>query len=143
MRASSSLIDLICKSPAAAARTARVGLAAIVLSITAMAAAAQSEPAAIIRMTGDLTFEPATVTVPAGSTVKWENTSSIPHTATADPAQAADPERVELPQGAEPFNSGLVQPGGSYTHTFTVPGRYQYFCIPHEAAGMIGTVVVE
>jgi plastocyanin len=27
-------------------------------------------------------------------------------------------------------------------HTFDVPGTYQYFCIPHEMAGMTGTVVV-
>ena len=143
MRVSSSKTGLALKSPAVASRTARVGLAAIVLSISAMAAAAQSEPAATVRMTGDLMFEPPTVTVPAGSTVRWENTSSVPHTATADPSQAADPEHVELPEGAEPFDSGIIQPGGSYSHTFTVPGRYQYFCISHEAAGMIGTVVVE
>ncbi|MGM0590770.1 MAG: plastocyanin/azurin family copper-binding protein, partial [Halobacteriota archaeon] len=24
-----------------------------------------------------------------------------------------------------------------------VPGEYQYFCIPHEQGGMLGTIVVE
>ena len=31
----------------------------------------------------------------------------------------------------------------SYSRRFDVPGRYTYFCIPHEAAGMIGEITVE
>ncbi len=49
---------------------------------------------------------------------------------------------VALPVGAKPFNSGNLKPGQAYRHTFTVPGRYRYFCVPHEGAGMIGEVVV-
>jgi plastocyanin len=32
--------------------------------------------------------------------------------------------------------------GDDFTHTFETVGEYAYFCIPHERAGMVGTVVV-
>lgn len=95
-----------------------------------------------IVMTDGLRYEPAAVTVPAGTTVTWRNTSSMVHTVTANPALANEPGHVSLPDGAKTFNSGLLQPGQSFSHTFTVPGEYRYFCIPHEGAGMLGTVTV-
>ncbi|NIR46298.1 MAG: hypothetical protein GWN99_17830 [Gemmatimonadetes bacterium] len=48
-----------------------------------------------------------------------------------------------MPEGAEPFNSGNLKPGASFSHEFSVAGTYTYFCIPHEGAAMIGTVIVE
>jgi plastocyanin len=39
--------------------------------------------------------------------------------------------------------TGAVQSGQSYVHTFETAGTHGYFCVPHEAAGMVGTVVVE
>jgi len=27
-------------------------------------------------------------------------------------------------------------------HTFTIPGVYDYLCMPHEAAGMVGRIIV-
>ena len=41
------------------------------------------------------------------------------------------------------FDSGFIPPGGDYSYTFTVPGRYRYFCLPHEKAGMVGVIVVK
>jgi plastocyanin len=98
---------------------------------------------AVVEMTGNLRFQPETITISAGDTVEWRNTSGAVHTVTADPQKAADPSNVHLPRGAQTFDSGIVQPGGTFQHTFTVPGRYQYVCLPHEAAGMIGEVIVE
>ena len=102
-----------------------------------------AEPAATVEMTDTLKFKPATVTIKAGETVEWTNPSRLRHTVTADPDKANDPKNVDLPDGAEPFDSGYIEPGGRYTHQFTVPGHYKYFCMPHEAAGMIGEVIVE
>ena len=99
--------------------------------------------AAEVAMTGDLEFAPASVTVAVGGTVRWINESPVIHTVTADPDLAADPANVELPPGAQTFHSGDVSPGTSYERTFTVAGRYLYVCLPHETAGMTGTVVVE
>jgi plastocyanin len=98
--------------------------------------------ASVIKMTSALKYDPAEIVITAGETVHWKNVSIMTHTVTADPAIAKRPGDVSLPPGAEPFNSGRIGPGGSFDHTFSVPGTYKYFCIPHEAMGMVGTVVV-
>ena len=97
-------------------------------------------------------FEPTRVEVAAGETVVWLNTNSRAHTVTA--------YESGIPEGAEYFASGgygsedeardaFVESFGgaiasrdTYEHTFAVPGQYDYFCIPHERGGMVGTVVV-
>jgi plastocyanin len=71
---------------------------------------------------------PFRIVVPAGTTVTWVNAGLAPHTATASNGS---------------FDSGFVQPGGSFAYTFDAPGEYVYFCRPHVFIGMTGTVVVE
>lgn len=95
-----------------------------------------------VGMTNGLEFTPATVRIQTGETVVWRNTSDIVHTVTGDPSKAARAESVRLPDGAAPFDSGDMRPGATFTHTFDVPGEYRYVCLPHEAAGMVGTVIV-
>ncbi|MEF8843062.1 MAG: plastocyanin/azurin family copper-binding protein [Haloarculaceae archaeon] len=103
-----------------------------------------------VDMTDELTFEPQQIQVSAGTTVTWENVGSIGHTVTA--------YEDEIPEGAEYFASGGFDsqsaandtypeegniPGGeSYEHTFETTGTYEYYCIPHEMSGMVGTVTV-
>lgn len=96
----------------------------------------------VVVMTDQLVYDPAVVTVPAGTTVQWHNTSSLVHTVTDVPDLAADMSDAQLPNGAQPFNSGNIAPGGTYSHTFEVAGTYRYFCIPHEADGMVGEILV-
>jgi len=102
----------------------------------------EQDPAATVTMTNTLSFKPAEATISVGETVKWTNTSVIVHTVTADPEEATLDDSVKLPDGAEPFDSGTLDPDTSFTHTFETPGTYRYFCIPHEGAKMYGTVVV-
>lgn len=128
-------------------------LAAVAVLLAAAGVAARSEipadqstaehVAAVVRMTNSMTFEPANVTIRAGQAVKWENQSYVVHTATAVPDKAKNPRDVHLPHNATPFDSGAMQSGATFTHTFNVPGRYKYFCIPHELIGMIGEVLVQ
>jgi plastocyanin len=87
-------------------------------------------------------FQPVMLNVPAGTAVTWTNTGSEPHTVTADPSKAANRADASLPAGVEPWDSGLLTGGQSYSHTFTVAGTYKYFCIPHEALGMVATITV-
>ena len=98
-------------------------------------------------------YRPAELTVTVGDTVVWENTSARAHTVTATEG--------ERPAGAEFFASGgfddyasaeaawnadfggILESGDRFEHTFTVPGVYEYVCIPHKKGNMYGTVVVE
>ncbi|GAB4362489.1 MAG: hypothetical protein Kow0060_18760 [Methylohalobius crimeensis] len=98
--------------------------------------------AVVVEMTNTLKFVPEKLTVPVGTTVEWRNASVLVHTVTADPEKAARPESAALPDGAAPFDSGSLEVDGTYRHTFTTAGTYRYFCIPHEGAGMVGTIVV-
>lgn len=98
---------------------------------------------AVVSMDNQLRFLPDTVRIRAGQAVRWENASDIVHTVTADPAAAADAGNVRLPADAAPFDSGDMVPGARFVHVFDLPGVYQYVCLPHELAGMIGVVIVE
>lgn len=101
-----------------------------------------AEPAAVITLNNKLKFVPAKVKVKVGDTVRWKNASVLVHTVTDDPNHVAKDVDYALPEGARPFNSGNLKPKATYEHTFSVPGTYKYFCIPHEAAGMVAEVVV-
>jgi len=99
-------------------------------------------PDATVRATDMLTFEPRSVTIPVGGTVEWTNASVLVHTVTDDPDEATVEGSSALPDGAESFDSGNMAPEAKFSHSFTVPGTYRYFCKPHEAAKMWGTVIV-
>jgi len=95
-----------------------------------------------VNMTDAYQFTPASITVKAGTTVTWMNTGQQPHTSTDDASKAINQSNSVLPAGAEPWDSGLLNAGQSSSHTFTTPGQYTYFCIPHEALGMVAHVTV-
>lgn len=89
---------------------------------------------------GDQIFDPEVVWLEVGGTVTFVNESGA-HSATAYAEANDKPDRI--PSGAEAFDSGLLSgESAEFDHTFEVEGVYDYYCIPHEAMGMIGTVVV-
>jgi plastocyanin len=88
-------------------------------------------------------YTPEKVTIKAGETIEWINDGDTIHSVSTEAGNAQNPKDVSLPAGAQPFDSGFVAPGGKYDYTFRVPGTYHYFCLPHEMAGMVGTVVVK
>ena len=88
-------------------------------------------------------YDPASVTIRAGETVEWRNTSLITHTVTDDPGRAKAPGDAGLPAGAQSFNSGDIPAGQTYLRRFDVAGTYHYFCTHHESDGMTGTIVVK
>lgn len=106
-------------------------------------ASAPVRPAAVVTMTADMKFVPATVVIHKGQTVAWQNTSPAIHNVVDVPAQSPDPAAMKLPKHATPFDSGLLNYGAAYVHTFTVPGTYRYACTLHIANGMVGKVVVK
>jgi amicyanin len=70
-------------------------------------------------------FNPATLTVPVGTTVTWTNNDEEPHTIAAKDGS---------------FHSPGLDNHGTYSFTFTKPGTYDYICSIHPF--MTGTVVV-
>lgn len=96
-----------------------------------------------VSMTAQSTFDPDHVTIKVGDTITWKSTATFPHTSTCDPAKAAKPEDAVLPEGAETWDSGTLNAGQEFSHTFDTAGEYTYFCVPHEAMGMVGHVTVE
>jgi plastocyanin len=90
----------------------------------------------------DVWFDPIGLLVRPGATVTWQNDDPAnSHTTTAyHPANRNHPLRI--PAGAEPWNSDYLLPGERFSVTLTAPGVYDFFCIPHEMAGMVGRIVV-
>jgi plastocyanin len=82
-----------------------------------------------VGMTDQLTFVPDKITVAPGTTVVWHNDGNIQHD-------------VKAKDGS--FDSkGLIDPGKEFKFTFNTPGKkFEYYCSPHQGAGMIGTVTV-
>ena len=74
---------------------------------------------------GDDKFDPGTVTVAPGTTVKWVNNGQHKHTVTADKGE---------------WDSGDMTAGATYTATFNTPGTFTYNCRYHK--DMKGTIVV-
>lgn len=87
-------------------------------------------------------YIPAKLTIPVGTTVEWDNNAKTLHDVTTDADSVQNPKDVELPPGAQSFDSGFMQPGTNWSYTFTVPGHYKYTCIPHEKDGMVGEIDV-
>ena len=56
------------------------------------------------------------LTIPAGTTVTWTNDDPQIHTVT---------------DAGGAFDSGFIDPGATWSHTFTEPGDFEYFCTPH------------
>jgi plastocyanin len=84
-------------------------------------------------MIESLNFYPAKVTVVIGvnNTVIWNDLDSMQHSVTS----------TSVPLGAQPFDSGTLNQGQTFTVTFTVPGMYKYDCTQHPN-WMIGSVLV-
>jgi len=90
-------------------------------------------------------FEPADLTIKVGTTVKWVNVSGEDgprHTSTDDPEWETPQTPAVRPAGAEKWRTQFLRNGESATHTFTVAGKYQYFCETHGQYGMLGTITV-
>ncbi|WP_101297511.1 cupredoxin domain-containing protein [Halegenticoccus soli] len=85
-------------------------------------------------------FDPHVVWVETGGTVVWKLESGA-HSTTAYHPNNDRPQRI--PDGASAWDSGVLsESGATFERTFDAPGVYDYFCIPHESMGMIGSVIV-
>jgi plastocyanin len=86
-------------------------------------------------------FDPIGLYVEPGTTVRWIVRENVHATTAYHPRNDYHPLRI--PENAVPWDSGfLVHPGDHFDVTLTVPGVYDYYCMPHEGAGMVGRIVV-
>ena len=80
----------------------------------------ETADAATVLVKGFL-FQPNAIEVPAGTTVTWENSDQILHTATAGVPDAP----------SDLFDGQMDGAGTSFTHTFDTPGTFVFFCSRH------------
>ena len=91
----------------------------------------------IVVKAGTKAFTPQAIKIKSGDTVTWMNNDQEEHFLTsAGPSGTKEVKRAE-----DLFIHKLIHPGESYSHPFTEPEIYHYFCAIHNE--MWGTVVVE
>lgn len=113
-------------------RTARIALVVAILGLALPGAwgTASAGDSATASRTAAVTipgfeFQPATVTIPRGSKVRFANTTGTAHTATR--------------RGS--FNTGRIKPGTAVTVRFGSRGSFAYHCSIHPF--MKGRVIVQ
>jgi plastocyanin len=104
---------------------ALIGLAALGCATTLgpTGAWATEEPKVLIK---DFMFTPMSLTVKAGTTVKWVNMDDEPHNVISDTGV---------------FRSGGFDTNDSFSYKFDKPGTYHITCSIHPR--MVATIVVE
>jgi plastocyanin len=78
----------------------------------------------------DFSFSPTSLTIKAGTSVRWTNNGPSDHTTTSDTGI---------------WDSGTFPAGASFTVTFSEPGIFPYHCAIHPPnlfPGFVGTVTV-
>ena len=80
---------------------------------------------------GQLLFEPSDITIKAGESIHFVNGMLPPHNIIVE--GRADLSRESL----------MFSPGESQDIKFADAGDYDFFCGPHQGAGMTGTIHVE
>jgi plastocyanin len=100
-----------------------------VAGFSALFAVMPSQGAGVeVRMLGNQ-YRPATIRIPVGGAITFENEDEVTHTATCQG------------QGC-PRDSGDIQPGTFKTLTFADAGTVHMVCRYHGELGMVATVIV-
>src|SRR5438309_7029495 len=126
------LVASACASAVPAASTAPAtqptqGFSAAPVTATPAATTSADDKTVVVQL-GEHFFDPSSITIKVGTTVIWRNNGQQVHD-------------VHARDGS--FDSPLLNPGNTFTFTFTKPGLYRYYCVPHEGDGMIGQVEVQ
>jgi plastocyanin len=127
-----------------------------VASLGAVAATAGAAPSAgkgeiveiRLRASADrhhMSFDPIGIRIRPGQTVRWIQVTDYHSVAAYHPANGS--HELRIPTGAKPWDSDVMlgqypAKGSTFEHTFTQEGVYDYFCGPHEQAGMVGRIIV-
>jgi plastocyanin len=109
------------------------------------AVARSSSQVVEVHMKGDTAggvvgFDPVGVFLEPGQIVRWICDANV-HTTTAY-SPKNDNHSLRIPETAAPWASDFLLPGQTFEVKLTVEGVYDYFCAPHEMAGMVGRLIV-
>ncbi len=91
---------------------------------------------------GAFLFDPVALRLAPGDTISWFQISDLHSTTAYHPSNRKE---LRIPIKAKPWDSGILGTGGrglTFSQKFDVEGVYDYFCIPHEALGMVGRFLV-
>jgi plastocyanin len=130
-------------TPAPAAGGAAVGTAAPITGKTIE-----------VKMIGDekgYRFEPSAITAKAGDAIKFTVVSMVPHNVAFDAATIPADVKAQLDanfgtsRASELSSTLLTTVGDSFTLSLggIKPGTYAFFCTPHIAMNMKGTITVQ
>ena len=79
-------------------------------------------------------FLPNTVKIGIGTTLKWINTSDMPHNVVG--------VYKTLSGKQIPIDSGFMQKGDSWKYTFGEQGTLEYYCTTHSEDGMKASIII-
>lgn len=77
----------------------------------------------------EFSFGPPSIVITLGDTVRWKNSGAVQHNTTAD--------------GGAWASKMLMEPGETFSRTFTALGTFPYRCSLHGPLGQTGTIVVQ
>ena len=106
------------------ARVPVAAMVALAVLVTVGADAPAQAPASVEIENSN--YLPPSLTVPAGTTVRWINRDEEPHTVVSDTGV---------------FRSGAMDTNESYSFMFDKPGTFHFICSIHPQ--MVGTIVVQ
>lgn len=101
----------------------------ILLTFPAQGNAEETHQVKIIR--NALKLDPKVITIKAGDTVEWSNPDSRKHNLASVPGSGLT-DKLEI--------FSVMEPGDVFSHTFSTPGEYPYFCFIHNQ--MTGHITV-
>ncbi len=73
-----------------------------------------------------MAFVPSTITITVNTTITWTNKDAVTHTVTSDNGL---------------FDSGSINPNGTYSRQFTSAGTFNYHCTIHP--NMLAKVIAQ
>ncbi len=125
----------------------RLQLILLSLVVGVVAVAFLSSPAAAetytVKMGSDkaqLIYDPPSLTINQGDTVRWVNNKVYPHNVVFDKVPGGDAALA-----AKLSHKALLTAPKQVVESAFVdvpPGEYTYYCTPHRGAGMVGKIIV-
>ncbi|MFS8860242.1 plastocyanin [Synechococcus sp. H60.3] len=125
----------------------RLQLILLALVVGVAGVAFLSNPAAAetytVKMGSDkaqLIFDPPSLTINQGDTVRWVNNKVYPHNVVFDKVPGGDAALA-----AKLSHKALLTAPNQVVESAFVdvpPGEYTYYCTPHRGAGMVGKIIV-